>query len=211
MARAQPLRAAPSALVSRPVFGPTATASDSQADAAGTAPRSPDSANSLPRHWPHATADKSSRAASAGTRQRRRSLVEIQFLDLARIRRYTANSGECLCFSSGHVARPLAFAATFLHPNLDLSRAERSAAHSWAVSPQPTTRQLRPDLGRDCRRNPRDGQPVIEDSIPPSREPSKRSALGHFCQANVGHFWKAPKGSVRSLNSPRSPCLDRSK
>src|SRR5512145_1360190 len=89
-------RTAPSALVSRPIFGPTATASDNRAGPAGMPPRSPGSATSSLRHWPRATADTSERAASAGTRQRRRSLAEPQFLDLARIRRYTANSGECL-------------------------------------------------------------------------------------------------------------------
>lgn len=186
MAPTVPRRAAPSALVSRPVFGPTATASDNRAEAAETAPRSPDSANSLPRHWPHATADKSSRAASAGTRQRRRSLVEIQFLDLARIRRYTANSGECLCFSSGHVARPLAFAATFQLPNLDPSRAERSAAHSWAAPPRPATRPLHPDLGRDRRRNHRGGQPAIDESVLPVPRAIKTIRAGSFLPSKGG-------------------------
>jgi hypothetical protein len=184
MAPTPSLRAAPSALVSRPAFGPTATAADSRAEAAGMAPRSPDSANSLSRHWPHATADKPPRAASAGTRQRRRSLVESQFLDLARIWRYTASSGEDLLLnSSGHGARPTTFAATFQLPNLGPSSLEPSTAHSCTASRRATSRPLRPDLGHHRRRNHRGDQPVNEGSILPSREPSKRSTLGHFCRA----------------------------
>jgi hypothetical protein len=118
-------RAAPSALVSRPIFGPTATASDNRAGHAGMAPRSPGSATSLLRHWPRAIADTSERAASAGIRSSHRSLVEPQFLDLPRIRRYTANSGEdFLLNSSGHGARPTSFAATFLLQNQGPSRSD---------------------------------------------------------------------------------------
>lgn len=108
-------RTAPSALVSRPIFGTTATASDNRAGHAGMAPRSPDNATSLPRCWLRATTDKPSREASAGTRQHRTSLVDSQFLDLARIRRYTACSGERLLLnSSEHGARPTIAPASFL-------------------------------------------------------------------------------------------------
>jgi hypothetical protein len=136
MAPVAPLRAALSPLVSRAASGPSAIASDSRDTDAGTAPRSPDNETSLPPRWLRATTDKSSREAFAGTRQRRRSLADTQFLDPARIRRYTASSGEhLLLFSSGHGARSTTFAATFLlrpHPG-------RSSC--WRISrpsPHPT-------------------------------------------------------------------------
>jgi hypothetical protein len=195
MASAALHRAAPSALVSRPIFGPTATASDNRAGHAGMAPRSPGSATSLLRHWPRAIADTSERAASAGIRPSHRSLVEPQFLDLPRIRRYTANSGEdFLLNSSGHGARPTSFAATFLLPNLVLSRSEPSITLSCTASRQATSRPQRSDLGHHRRRSHRGDQPVLEQSILLSRAQSKRFALGHFCQTKVGQFRKALKG-----------------
>lgn len=155
-------RAALSALVSHPIFDPTAIASDSRAGPAGMAPQRPGSAPSLPRHWRHATADRPSRAASADTRRRHRSPVGHQFLDLARIRRYTASSGEgFLLYSSEHAARPTTFAATFQQPNLHPQAWEPLRAHSCTASRRPAAGPSPPDLGHDRRRSHRGGQSTL--------------------------------------------------
>lgn len=151
VAPAAPLRAPLSPLVSRAASGPSAIAADSRAGQAGMAPRSPDNATSLPRRWQRATTDKPLREASAGTRQHRTSLVDSQFLDLARIRRYTASSGERLLLnSSEHGARPTIAAASFLLRSYPVG----AVATAFLVAPQrPTLREPSPQsLRRDHRR-----------------------------------------------------------
>lgn len=107
-----------SALVSRATFRPIASAAGNPADAYGMAPPRPDNAIWPIQRCSRAIVDSALHAAAADTPQSHMSPAAALLLNPQQIRCYTACSGEGLCFSYGHGARSLDFAATYLpRPN----------------------------------------------------------------------------------------------
>lgn len=103
-----------SALVSREIFRPIASASGNPADASGMAPPRPDSAIWPIQRCSRAIVDTAQHVVAVDTPWRRMSTADPRLLYPRRIRRYTACSGERLWFAYGHGARSLDFAATYL-------------------------------------------------------------------------------------------------